>query len=906
MRINYKNRLGVLSFLLVLFSAAILPAVHVEAATSITIKSVNYATLQVTSDYDSNFAVNGTYKLVGEDRNDLGTNDDERLHFTLNGQAEGECTPKILIRANHDTGIPDTDQADVDVKKRDANGGTACTNINRDNITVDNINTGKLIFFNWKDKDTLEPVGKLPYNTGDSFGFASHEDHLKLRNPDYLMVRQTDGTFNDSATKPRCATYLNNFSGTESASFHVWSRGGSGGCEDDYKINVTVHFGNQQNATKAQGTATGDSGGTTGSGITNKEQCENQGGLAWLVCGLVRLMDKTINELTEQIQELLTVHDGDYNSPQLRETWGRFRNIAYLILVPMMLVMVIGTALGIGPFDAYGVRKALPRMIAAIIFISLSWPLCQFLIQISNILGSGIMGLLTSTFTNEEGFIGLGDFFGPGSGAVFTGLAAGAGVAGIAVGAVSLGIVASFALATLLGLLMGYLVLTLRLFIIVLLVIISPLAILPWIFPGNDRLWKVWRGSFVNLLLLFPLIMLLIGGGQVFASVVYSSSRNTTVEFFMIIIALVAPFYFIPAAFKFAGGVFANLAGMANDRSRGIFDRQKKYRQEKRAQGFQDFKTGSGEGRFRQSRFVTGAGRRATGGFRGTFGPDAKTIRDSRWDAVGGNAAADFTKTAEFAAQSENDPVLQGAAVGRNYNEAVKNLQSIFGYTEPKAQEIARQTQATIGFGRKQQLAAAQQLVNTGTGYTNLEQMSKTLALASGGDDATASRLAGYANYATKQKGRNDLAPGFGNLDKLVKEQIGGGPINSDTLDQATEAAWNSGSLYAIANGKPTAVKEFGRHWQAQFERGLRTGDTAQVEKAIIAMKELEAMKPNATGDNQLAINEALSGYEQAKQNYISTVGTPGGQQLAQIDKIAGGKARTYERLPIDRVQEGA
>ena len=47
----------------------------------------------------------------------------------------------------------------------------------------------------------------------------------------------------------------------------------------------------------------------------------------------------------------------------LKAVWVRLRDIAYIILVPIMLVMVIGTALNIGPFDAYTVKKALPRMV---------------------------------------------------------------------------------------------------------------------------------------------------------------------------------------------------------------------------------------------------------------------------------------------------------------------------------------------------------------------------------------------------------------------------------------------------------------------------------------------------------------------------------------------------------------
>ncbi|MCW1908712.1 MAG: hypothetical protein KIH63_005225, partial [Candidatus Saccharibacteria bacterium] len=48
----------------------------------------------------------------------------------------------------------------------------------------------------------------------------------------------------------------------------------------------------------------------------------------------------------------------------------------------------------------------------------------------------------------------------------------------------------------------------------------------------------------------------------------------------LIITAYLAPFFFIPATFRFAGGIFGRISGMANDRTRGLFDKQRKFRQE--------------------------------------------------------------------------------------------------------------------------------------------------------------------------------------------------------------------------------------------------------------------------------------------------------------------------------------
>jgi len=74
--------------------------------------------------------------------------------------------------------------------------------------------------------------------------------------------------------------------------------------------------------------------------------------------------------------------------------------------------------------------------------------------------------------------------------------------------------------------------------------------------------------------------MILIGGGRVFAKVADQAQGQGLLQTILILTAYVAPYFFIPATFKFAGGLFATVTGAMNDRTRGFFDRQKKYRGE--------------------------------------------------------------------------------------------------------------------------------------------------------------------------------------------------------------------------------------------------------------------------------------------------------------------------------------
>lgn len=313
--------------------------------------------------------------------------------------------------------------------------------------------------------------------------------------------------------------------------------------------------------------------------------CESEGGeMSWLLCPILRLADNVVKYLDNQIETLLKVPNSYFQGSEaenLRATWARLRNIAYIILVPIMLVMVIGTALGFSFIDAYTIKKALPRLVVAVLFMSLSYELTTFMIELTNIVSSGILGLMTSSFGGGD--ITLSSLFDPGfvEGGIFTGtllvgVVAGAGFAALA----GIGVLLSYGFVVVLALLMGFLLLAMRQFLLIALILLAPLAILGWIFPGNDRLWKLWWGTFSKLLLLFPLIMILIGGGRVFAKVADQAQGQGLLQTILILTAYVAPYFFIPATFKFAGGLFATVTGAMNDRTRGIFDRQRKKRGE--------------------------------------------------------------------------------------------------------------------------------------------------------------------------------------------------------------------------------------------------------------------------------------------------------------------------------------
>lgn len=315
---------------------------------------------------------------------------------------------------------------------------------------------------------------------------------------------------------------------------------------------------------------------------TSRNSCESEGTtLSWIICPLLTLADKTVSGLDSAINSLLTIPDGYLTDGNMETTWKRLRTIAYVILIPIMLVMVIGTALGFDFISAYTAKRALPRLVIAAIFIAVSWELTKFLVVLSNDIGSSLAGLISHSFGGYNN-ITLASIFKPDgldSGSLFVGMVVG-GTALVTF--TSIGIIASYALISVVALLIGFVVLAFRQMLIIALMLLAPLAILAWIFPGNDKFWKLWWESFSKLLLLYPLIALLLAAGKSFA-VIVSDIDSGTAGTFIKLTAYIGPYFLIPAMFKLAGGTFATISGMANDRGRGLFDRQRKKRAETRA-----------------------------------------------------------------------------------------------------------------------------------------------------------------------------------------------------------------------------------------------------------------------------------------------------------------------------------
>jgi len=719
--------------------------------------------------------------------------------------------------------------------------------------------------------------------------------------------------------------------------------------------------GSSERVTVVVAGATNPSSVDTGSindsqGAGEDDSCESDSGvLGWIMCPLVGILDSVVGWLDGTIQDQLIVDESLYGNSTdggLFQSWQQIRNIAYIILIPIMLVMVIGTALGFEVFSAYTVKRALPRMVIAVIFITLSWYICVFLIDLFNVIGTGTLGIITSPF--DGGASSLRDALinaqiiqagGSGaetaaSGAAALGLLAGGAFVGFATGVVTVGILLSTLFSAVLVLGVALLILVARQMFILGLLLIAPLAILAWIFPGNDKFWKIWWSSFSKLLMMFPLIMGIIGIGRVFGYVIgeagVADSRNTIITTITVIAAYIIPFAAIPFAFKWVGGLFGNLAGMVNDREKGLLDRGKKKRAEKRAEGLSNFKAGTGTGFAQKNAFARRAGMgigAGVGGGKGFLGYGDKG--KARLDQMNRQNAVDqVMKNPAWNGVNQDDNALHAGVLLQDMSkaDAIKELmkskaQGGRGLEASEAQRAATAWGASGLGGRASAIAAAQQLVSTGTGYNDLNDMTQTLARAAGGNTSTATSMAGFANSETKKTGRHDLAPSFSTLSGLVADAQKGSQYGVDSgytakMDAAAAKTTESSSLYELLNGKPKSLENQARAHAKVLQAPaptmpppLAVGSTPQQAaahkqatkvyqessdarlNASAFFKEVKENLPNAKGGNRDVIMKMTNG----EGEYVGLPQIVEAHDSVKTGRTRGTREETYGDLAKDR-----
>ncbi len=106
--------------------------------------------------------------------------------------------------------------------------------------------------------------------------------------------------------------------------------------------------------------------------------------MRWIICPLTTMLSAALTGAENLVSQLLKTDVALFDNEGYQNTWAAFRTLALALILIAGLIIVIAQASGLQVLDAYTIKKAVPRLVLAVIFITLSWPLLELIITITN------------------------------------------------------------------------------------------------------------------------------------------------------------------------------------------------------------------------------------------------------------------------------------------------------------------------------------------------------------------------------------------------------------------------------------------------------------------------------------------------------------------------------------------
>lgn len=584
------------------------------------------------------------------------------------------------------------------------------------------------------------------------------------------------------------------------------------------------------------------------------------GGMRWLECSIFFALQGTADKLRDQLSQYLYITPEIFNA-DTQKSANVFRNIGMALVVIAGLFMVISQALGLDLLDAYTIRKLLPKLGIALIGMALAWPLLKLALTLTNDIGQMIYSILMGLAAQTDPSVSSADE-GTRMGSAFWFLTATGGV-GLAIG--TLGFLSLFG-TIILALLIGVLVLTIRQLVIFMLIIMAPLAIAAYVFPGGEKLWKFWKTTLITTLLMYPLIMGFIGAGAAMSYIMPKEnlSDGTTSMSLLAIMVYFAPFFMLPFAFKLAGGLMTTIFSFANDKNRGMFDRLKKYRGEKAGKNIGAMKVGN---RFRNTSALGRGFNKAT---RTAANLPSAGLNPAAWRRRYGSNEAQHTydeaeslfKNQDFMSGAGDDninwAVMHGGREGMN---GVRRELENRGYSGQRLSAAMGTAERMLKSGSTEAVitAATMQQVLTGSGYKDNGEMLNEIATASGGNRVLATRMLGTMRSLAKQAGRNDLNGRFGEMNTVLMDELDGRDRGLRREDRAAAqsveklniSAFSNTDLATLARDRPESTvnitESLKSHIKALTDESTATADPTRKAEIEGEIGQLTAQLQNYT-----------------------------------------------------------
>lgn len=381
-----------------------------------------------------------------------------------------------------------------------SNGTWTIPTVSEDGKVVDTYQIKGSLDYMW-DSTTVGYKGKQKFLCTDIIS------QLKTAANEYAK------SLKDAAIKNACSTFTGKE--LEACKDGIEHKGDSTYCETKYKgRDKEINACKQGQSAEIETPSEGDGGEEEG-----KNSC-GVDGIGWLVCPLMSFAGSLGDASYSAISYFLSIDKGifkDQENGGLEQAWKFFRDIANAVFAVIFLWVIFSQISNVGVSN-YGIKKILPRLIIGALLVNLSFYLCQLAVDLSNILGFSLKGVLegaASKVGTQSAEVGTFNTF---------------IIGGIALVGVGLFIFLAVSIPTLLALLLALIVVLVILIVrqaaVILLIAISPLAFAAWLLPNTENLFKKWVSMFRGLLIVFPVISLLYGAGKLAGTILAVSATD--------------------------------------------------------------------------------------------------------------------------------------------------------------------------------------------------------------------------------------------------------------------------------------------------------------------------------------------------------------------------------------------
>ena len=336
-------------------------------------------------------------------------------------------------------------------------------------------------------------------------------------------------------------------------------KGNSAYC-DKYTNPDEINACKQGQSAKIETPSEGDGGGEE-----EKNSC-GVDGIGWLVCPLMSFAGSLGDASYSAISYFLSIDKEIFKEQSnggLGQAWSFFRDIANAVFAVIFLWVIFSQISNVGVSN-YGIKKILPRLIIGALLVNLSFYICQLAVDLSNILGFSLKGVLEGAAS------------GVGTQSAEVGTFNTLIIGGLALAGVGLFIFLAVSIPTIMALLLALLVVLVILIVrqaaVILLIAISPLAFAAWLLPNTENLFKKWVSMLRGLLIVFPVISLLYGAGKLAGAVLAAAGTNDpnnpkeTMQFAALaasILPLGATPFVIKSSLNSLGSIGAKIGGLS-------------------------------------------------------------------------------------------------------------------------------------------------------------------------------------------------------------------------------------------------------------------------------------------------------------------------------------------------------